>query len=281
MKLRNFIVLPLLLMLAACDTPADYSLDPQPVIEGWIDSDGYPNVIFTVAYSPEETDVSVADKLIRWGKVTVSDGSDTVVLTGGMSDDFFPPFVYRSYRMKGRPGRTYTVTAEYRNLRATAVATMPEPPVIAGVATRKIATSDTLRSVTVTVRAPADGCPAYYHVSTKVLPDELRYLPALFGCVRADVPGEEVEIPVYRGKTSISDGDYMPQLPSNRTVMIKVERVTRQIYDFWNMFNSASAFGGSQFVSQASSLPTNVSNGLGYGSAQGAVILSLPPVSGY
>lgn len=85
MKLRNFIVLPLLLMLAACDTPADYSLDPQPVIEGWIDSDGYPNVIFTVAYSPEETDVSVADKLIRWGKVTVSDGSDTVVLTGGMS----------------------------------------------------------------------------------------------------------------------------------------------------------------------------------------------------
>ena len=40
MKLRNFIVLPLLLMLAACDTPADYSLDPQPVIEGWIDSDG-------------------------------------------------------------------------------------------------------------------------------------------------------------------------------------------------------------------------------------------------
>ncbi len=71
---------------------------------------------------------------------------------------------------------------------------MPEPPVIAGVATRKIATSDTLRSVTVTVRAPADRCPAYYHVSTKVLPDELRYLPALFGCVRADVPGEEVEI---------------------------------------------------------------------------------------
>ena len=50
---------------------------------------------------------------------------------------------------------------------------------------------------------------------------------------------------------------------------VRLERVSKQVYDFWSAFDNASMFGGSQFVTVDSSLPSNIEGGCGVWSAQG------------
>lgn len=271
-------LLPLCLLFAATacsDTDPLPPLEPKAVIEGWIDSDGYPRVIFTSAFIEGEENVSIADKLIRWGTVRISDGSKSVIMTGGPDEDLFPPYSFFTYEMKGTPGTTYTITADYKELHAEASCTMPEPPDVAEVIETPIEGSDTLRAVSIRIANPSAER-AYYHVSTRVLPDETRYLPAIMGCAEAE-PGQTVTLPVFRGKTSISDADFVPQLPSNRAVLVRVERVTPAVYAFWQAFNEATMFGGSIFVGNNSSLPGNISGGFGIWSAQGTHTIRLHP----
>lgn len=263
--------------LTSCDDGGDNAiLRPKAVIEGWIDSGGYPKVIFTSAFIAGEESATISDKLIRWGKVTITDGTDTVIMTGGPDKDVFPPYSYYTYDMTGRPGMTYTITATYDDIDVTASCTMPEAPDVIRIDTSPSATSDTLRNATVFIRPPADGAPAWYHISTRVLPEDGRFLPAVLGCAEA-APGqtEPVEIPVYRSKGSLSSADFVPQIPSNRRVLVRVERVTREIYLFYQAYNEATLFGSSQFVSHSEALPGNINDGFGYWSAQGTVTVTL------
>lgn len=269
-------VVAAVLLSVSCDTDSpDRPTAPRPVIEGWIDSDGYPRVIFTSAFITGEENVTIADKMIRWGRVTISDGNRTVVMTGGPDNDLFPPYSYYTYEMKGEPGRTYTVTAGYRDLYATATCTMPQPPEVTEVRQTPVEGNDTLRAVSVSI-VNRDTDTAYYHVAARVIPFEHRYLPSVMGCVEA-APGQTVDLPVMRGKTSVTPGDFVPQLPSRRLVMLRVERVTREVFLFWQAFNEATMFGGSQFVGHNTSLPGNIEGGFGVWSAQGSVILRLEP----
>lgn len=276
----SILLYPCLLFLMAVTAACEDEPQPatvKPVIEGWIDSGGYPRVIFTSSFVVGDgTDgETIADKIIRWGKVTISDGDKTVVMTGGPDNDLFPPYSYYTYYMEGVPGKTYTITADYEGFHAEASARMPSPPEVIDLRTERIAGSDTLRSASVVIAAP-DDCPAYYHISTRVIPDDTRHYPALLGCAAAETPGQTIEIPIYRGKTSLSDSDFVAQLPTNRAVSIKIERVTREVYDFWKSFNEATLFGGSLFVNCSTSLPSNISGGLGYWSPQGVTMLTLP-----
>lgn len=263
-------------VVCSCADDDDAVIAPRAVIEGWIDSDGYPKVIFTESFVPGEDNANIVDKIIRWGVVTISDGDKTVIMTGSPDNTVFPPYSYTTYDIYGCPGKTYTIVAEYEGLKATASATMPEAPAIHGIVTEPVHDNDTLRSVTLEIEAP-DDCPAYYHVSTRVIPYEHRFYPAIMGCVSASALGSVVKVPVFRGKTSLSSADFVPQLPSNRTVIVRVERVTAAVYAFWQAFNEATLFGGSQFVGHDSSLGGNIGGGYGYWSPQGATTVRLAP----
>ena len=100
-------------VVCGCDDDGTDGIPVLPVIEGWIDSDGYPVVMFTASVTSDEAAASLIDKMIVWGKVTISDGSRTVVMTGSLADGYFPPYRYYTFDMKGEPGRTYTVVADY------------------------------------------------------------------------------------------------------------------------------------------------------------------------
>jgi len=274
---KAILYITLLLLTASCTIDSDDApLGPRAVIEGWIDSDGYPRVLFTSAFIPGEQDATIADKMIRWGVVTISDGTKTVVMTGAPNKDLFPPYSYYTYEIKGVPGTTYTITADYKDIHATATCTMPEPPQVADISQTPIAGSDTLRAASISITNPG-ATRAFYHISTRVLPYQRSYLPAIMGCIAAE-PRQTVSIPVFCGKTSTNTADFVPQLPAHRTVMIRVERVTPQVYAFWQAFNEATMFGGSMFVGFDTSLPGNIDGGFGIWSARGVAILRLDPL---
>ena len=113
---KLIIILLALITAAGCSFPDMYDYEPQIVVEGWIEDGGYPVVIVTSTV-PVTGDYrywdEMQDHIIRWAKVTVSDGEKDVVLTGKMDNDYFPPYVYTTSRLKGESGKTYTLTVEY------------------------------------------------------------------------------------------------------------------------------------------------------------------------
>ena len=103
-----------LIFLAACQEEFRDNRE-EIVVEGWIESGGAPVVLLTRTFVVEtrwETDGETS-VVLPWGKVTVSDGINEVILTGDYDERYFPPYAYSTSRMKGVPGRTYHLTVEY------------------------------------------------------------------------------------------------------------------------------------------------------------------------
>ena len=276
--IHRLLLLALPMLLAACSDDAPLAeAGERLVIEGHIDSGGYPDVLLNLTVSPSESGGDFADAVVRWGKVSISDGESEVVLTGAPSHSYFPPYHYYTSEMAGIPGRTYTITATYRDLTATSTVTMPqEIPVIERVDVTQADGSNDFCHVSLTFRTP-DDAPAYYHLSAQVSDLDSRALPCMLGAVEAPQPGESVTVPVYRGRSAIAEGDYTPDFPLGAIVKINLERVTREVFDFWRAFDNASLTGGSIFITSPGTLPSNIAGGLGVWSAQ-AVASTIIPV---
>lgn len=240
---------------------------PSGVIDGWFCSNGYPVVIFTESIIPEQNG-SLRDKLIQWGKVTISDGDREIVMTGGANSMMFPPYRYYTYEMKGVPGTTYTITAEYKNLKVRSRCTMPFPTPIDSIVIKPIEGNDTLNTGVLYYTAP-DDCPAYYYLTMSDGNIKSRPYPTLMGSSMAEEPGKSMSIPVFMPKIRIDSVDYIPQLRKGMEASIHLNRVSKEVYDFWMAYDNMLTFGNNQFISSTESLPSNIEGGLGIWSVQG------------
>ena len=100
--------------------------------EGWIESGWPPKVILTrsftvnagIKYKKDDLQSSIA----RGARVYVSDGEDSVRLSGKWDFDYFPPYVYTTGRMIGEEGKTYRLTVDYDGFHAEAATTIPSAP---------------------------------------------------------------------------------------------------------------------------------------------------------
>lgn len=258
-----------ILTFAGCDNSSEVS-QPSLVIDGWIDSDGYPVVILTKTIVPDASDKTpVADCLVRWAKVTVSDGEREVIMTGTSDDNYFPPYIYRTFDMRGEPGKTYRVTASYGGMTAEASCKMPQRARITGISVARIEGSDSLCEISMSF-VPAPG-ERYYHLLTRIRGDRGRYMPSFMGTVKTDGTGEELKVPVFAPKTDTSPDDFTPYYKRGDLVEIALCTVTPEVYDFWFDYDDVVAFGGNQFVTSAGNLRSNVIGGYGVWSAQGTV----------
>lgn len=255
----------LLLLLSSC-TADEPSVAGKLSMEAWIDTDGYPVVILTRALQPGDDDIPLSDAVARFAKVTITDGSDTFTLTGGVDYTIFPPYSYRNFDMKGRPGRTYTVTACYDNMQITATSRMLTPPAIDSLVFTPVNGSDTLRTGRIFFTpAPSDttGC---YVVYTRVRNRELRHYPAMFGTTETPAGATAASLPLSRGINLLDD--YTPNFIKGDTLDVILARVEPTVYNFWQAYNDAVYLGENIFVSTTLSLPSNVTGGLGIFSAR-------------
>ena len=180
--------------LTGCNDSIDEDIAPrQLVVEGYIDSDGYPSVFLTYSVTANDYDRPMSDNLVRWGKVTISDGDTSIILTGAPNNNSFPPYHYRTFEMVGTPGKHYSIKAEFHNDVATASAEMLNPVAINSVDFEPIADSDSLCATFVNFTAPSDT-PAYFVVFTRsitantpfslacLVPWKLQYRATNVGC---------------------------------------------------------------------------------------------------
>lgn len=259
------LIIVLFLSLAGC-SGEDVRTPASLAIEGWIDSDGYPVVVLTRALSPSTDAVGVDEALVRWGRVTISDGERTEVMTGGMDPAIFPPYSYKCFKMKGEVGRRYTVHASYDGMELTATSELLPPARIDTVTFQH--EDDSLRSARLTFTPPADTDTCRFVVFTRVRGKESRHYMSLLGAVTTHGNGA-VTIPVFRGKHRDSAEDYQPNFQLGDTLDLLLARVDEDVYRFWDAYQNAVYFGGNIFLSTEESLPGNTRGGYGIFSARG------------
>ncbi len=254
-----------LFLAVSCDIADDNTTREMAVIDGWINSDGHPVVLFTTTISPG-SHTPINEHIINWGRVTIDDGDREIVMTGGPDGRFFPPYRYYTLDMTGTPGKEYTITAEWKEMKVKATARMLAPTPIDSFKVEKIDGNDSLRAATLYFTAPND-CPAYYYIAIET-DHSSRPLPCSLGCIRVDNPGEQVTAPVMRPKVRLDSLTYIPQLQVGDTIALSLCRVEKEIFDFWKAYDNAVVFGASQFAGTSTSLPGNIEGGYGVWSPQ-------------
>lgn len=264
-----FAVVPIIYMSACVDMEDSAEASSMPVIEGWIDSDGYPVVLYSSSIVPG-IEGSLSSNVVTIGSVKISDGTESVMLTGAPANEYVPPFKYYTYEMRGMPGKIYSLTALCPGFDCSAEARMPEPTPIDSISCRPIMGNDTLRSVTVHFTAPED-VPAYYYLRIRgVMRDDVSR-PALMGVAEARKAGEKMMIPVYHAKDRFSKDPkpFVPQPSVGEEFEVQLCRVEKEVWDFWRAYDNLMTFGTSQFIGGSVALPGNIRGGLGVFSPQG------------
>lgn len=272
-----FILLTILLLIPSCTEDKLIEAEPQMVVEGWIDAGGYPVVmlsqIIPVSSKEISTD-SLSDYVITWGKVTISDGEKEVVLTGKKSDDYFPPYIYTTNKIRGEAGKSYYLTAEYKNFHATAKTTIPYIAEIEGIDT-EYKNGDYYINATINDNPDEKN---YYKFFVKVAGRDSCYLSSNFAVVDDANYTFPCNIPVGIGESSLygkENEEY--KISEKDRIFIKFAQIDSTAYNFWNDYKNMTELGQNPFFRYSNSISSNIQGGLGYWCGYGATEYLLMP----
>ena len=261
-------------LLLSCSGDYLPEQNDELVVEGWIEDNGFPVVILTkninISNKYQSLD-SLSSRIVRWAKVTVSDGEKSVVLTGRYTKGYTPPYIYTTSHFRGEAGKTYQLTVEYGDFHATATTTIPKTQKIDELTVERCAQSDTLYQIS--LRYNDDEAEQnYYQIFTRVGGRNVRqYLAAYLGTIDNRVVKPKTKISVYRGR-DINTLDYTPYYTINDTVAVKFAHIDRTSYNFWYDYTRNLTTAGNMFFATAASLRSNIIGGTGYWCGMGSDI---------
>lgn len=263
-----------LLLFGLQSCAPDYFEDKRSelVVEGWIEDNRPPVVILSKTLTLSDKYQSLTDLkdyIVTWAKVSVSDGVDTVVLTGKYDPEYFPPYVYTTGRMFGRVGATYTLMVEYEDIYATAETRILPSPVMENMRVVRSEDSDSLYQIEITMRDESLE-KDYYQVFTKTGTSSKQFFASYLGYFTDDVLTDGTFIPVFRGKSAM-DEDYTPYFKENDSVSVKIAHIDNGAYEFWSTYSKNVNMPSSMFLTAISRVPSNISGALGYWCGMGSL----------
>ena len=256
------VCLALVALVSGCNEEKTTLAEKRLVVEGWIDSGEFPVVKLTRTMPlgvDHKVDIDkLSDYVERWAKVTISDGERSEVMVGRYDKNYFPPFVYTSYEMRGEVGKTYTITVETDNgERATAQTTIPEPMQLRDVCSK-----------------PVDGGDGYLiygytderkkcKLFVKNYWEDKEFQSMSMGLYDSDMYIDEGKVTVKNSLTAWTE-EYTPYFKKGDTVIVKVAALDDKSYDFWRSYEDMSMLSRLPMVPMTSNLKSNVQGALGY-----------------
>lgn len=272
---RIIISVAALLVFFGCVEKYHPEDDPQIVVEGWIDDGGYPVVILTTTVSVGEELRewgSLKDNIIRWAKVTVSDGEHEEVLTGRRSDDHFPPYIYSTARMKGEAGKTYTLTVEYSGRTATAHTVIPEAVPLEWIKVRPSEKEGQAKIVAGLKDNP--DTKDYYKLFTRVMDEDSSYVSSFMGLIDDDILGEGVnEVTVNKGTPQVfGSKDKSVTFDEDSFVLVRFCTMDEVSYRYWEDYEDIVTLNRNPFFPVTKKIRSNIEGGLGYWAGYGSSV---------
>lgn len=246
--------------------------NPQIVVEGWIESGGYPVVMLTTTVpvgSEIQDEEHLKEYIINWGKVTVSDGEKEIVLTGKKNEDYFPPYIYTTTRIRGEAGKTYSLKVEYSQRTVTARTTIPEPVPLEYLRVGKAKNAEDKYTITGGLKDDPSR-KDYYKIFTKTFGKDSIFTPSFMGLINDEILTESVEEIAINGNRSISDSEGSIYFDADDYVMIRFCSLDHESWMYWNDFDEISSLSTNPFFPVTSRIRSNISGGLGYWAGYGA-----------
>ena len=276
MKKYIFIAFILGALLTACkqEQPQKPS---QMVLEAWIDADGYPIVLIHKSYilanapdSVKELEQIIEDQLIPFGHVSVFDGENEVLLTGRLDTFYLPPYTYTTVDMEGVVGKTYTVTATYNDMEATATTTIPP---VAYLDSIKIAAT-AMKTIDINAYMTVDPDEeAYYLLYIRERGTKQYRLCPMGIFTNQDAVDGCLNMKVYNPLSKETDFEAMNNYflhGDSAIYQLKIARVNRTEYLYWKAYSERTLSGGVLFVPVYSNIPGNVEGGIGIFTGMGS-----------
>lgn len=280
---RKWILYCFALWLVACSPEPPHP--PTIIMEGWIDAGGHPVVLIHKSYvldslggSAKSIEELAAEQLIPFGKVTISDGTNEVILTGRLDTAYMPPYTYSSLDMTGQVGKTYTVTAKYNDFFASAQTTIPP---VASLDSLNVNTANPERVGITAFMSHIDPTTDSYYALFVRKAGEKQYRLCPF-CVfdGKDAENGKMEMRLYNpyGETTQIGTETHhfrndPEKPvQEKSYQLKVARIDYASYQFWKAYNEQIITRGLLFVPIYKNIPSNVDGGYGIVSGMGSSV---------
>ena len=266
----------LLMLLTGCVSKVAVH-DQKLVVEGWIEAGEAPVVYVSTTMNPSAEELSVeslSDHIVKWAKVTLSDGENEVVLTGTASKRFFPPYAFTTGRMTGEVGKTYTLKVEYSGEVATAQATVPAPRSLDSV--EVVPMGDNAEGHLLRVRFTDNPLTEdYYRFFTRIQGADSVFIPAPLAIVSDSmIENSAAQMDITPGGSIISSS-WRGGFLSGDKVKLKFSTMDRGMYLFWKSFDEHYALSNLPIFSLDQNLPGNVSGGIGYFAGYGSTVYSI------
>ncbi|MBO7301951.1 MAG: DUF4249 domain-containing protein [Bacteroidaceae bacterium] len=266
----KYIIFILMIFLSvSCTEDRFIETESMLVVEGWIDAGGFPKVILSQTISASDDEHSLDDLgeyIIKWAKVTVSDGERSVVLTGKYTPYYFPPYIYTTGEMRGEVGKTYYLTVQYEDFYATAQTTIPP----------KVEVNKFIKEGNdgkYCISALIDDNPDeknYYKFFIRVLGRDSMYLSSNYAILSDKDYQFPCKIPVDIGKSPIYDNMHSYILTEKDSFLVKYAQIDSVAYNFWDNYKNIVELGQNPFFRYSNSLTSNITGALGYWFGYGA-----------
>jgi len=255
--------------LAGCQVQDDTApQDTSLVVEGWIDSGGHPMVLLSETLPVRNGVIHTTDiisSIAKWAKVTVSDGDRSVILTGGPDTRYFPPYVFTSPEITGEPGKTYTLEVEYKDYKAFAETTIPQPVPIDTVYSRPLADS-VYTLVCGFTDPPAKG--NYYKVMTMTEGKDSRYMMSTIAMASDEVFDGYSEIVLWNTQR-LDEPLYYPNMSPGEEVWVKLCTMDSRTFSFWSDYEVTVATNFNAMYYFDAAMEGGVKGALGYWAGYG------------
>ena len=262
---RFMLALLLACLCLGCEETEVKQVPPQLVVEGWIDSGGFPIVKLTttvpVSKQAQSTD-SLDRFLVRWAKVTVSDGTREVVLTGMPNRDYFPPYIYTTSEMRGEVGKTYTLKVDYQDFHAHAVTTIPKPVALSRISAEEIP----LYPGWFKLRIDFKDDPAttdYYKVFVRLYGENQDFHSTNFGTYNDRLLPIHASLLVENARQNVVNPT-ATFFKRYEAVNIKFCHIDSVSYAFWKSFDDYQREGRNPLFNSMQNIRSNIQGGLGY-----------------
>lgn len=245
---------------------------PQIVVEGWIEDNGFPIVILTTTVPASETMTDISDlkeHVINWGKVTISDGEEEVVLIGQKNDDYFPPYIYTTSALRGKAGKEYTIKVEYSDRTVTASTTIPEPKELEYI---KVAKAESKLDLFYIVGGLKDNPQTkdYYKVFTKVYGKDSTYVSSFMGLTDDSILGPGTEEIAINNGTGRIDEQITAYFTADDIVSIRFCTLDNASWMYWSDFEELQSLSSSPIFPVNTIIRSNIKGGLGYWAGYGS-----------
>jgi len=256
-KNKFYILLLIFFIITSCEP--DYpslikDVKKQIVVDGWIENEKGPIVILTynTPYFSNLDSSSFMDLVATRAKVVVSNDSFSEILTLTKDTNYFPPYVYKGFQIKGMEGKKYYLTVDDELGKFKATTTIPF----------KV----TLDSIWFTFTGDSTGVikgiisdnekeKNYYRVFTKISKKDKRYIPTAISAY---------DDKYFNGKRFTF---YLPlksyEFKRGDIIGVKLTQIDSVSYQFWYAYNDEIVNAGSPFAANYKYLKGNIIGGLG------------------